>query len=169
MNSEKFYLELKNNAELREEFKKNPKSVLQKNGISWDDKREIKVYEEKTGIKYFVIRQASEVDDKILDQLPENQKNFFKQLSQSKELKEKFKQNPRGVFKSFQIDVPDVIDIKVLEDTEDVTHFVIPNISEVSDAELAQIAGGGVVSGLIVNMFLGPLGALPFFASKNTM
>lgn len=162
MNSNRFFSELMNNMELKEEFKKDPKSVLQKNGVPWNDKREIEVCEEKPGIKYIVIRQVSEIDDKILDQLPENQRSFFKQLYQSLELKEKFKQNPRAVFKSFQIDVPDGYEIIVLEDTEDVIHIVMPDISEVSEAELAQISGGlGVFGEIVGGLAAGLLGMSP--------
>src|SRR5262249_2830257 len=69
---------------------------------------------------------------------------LIKDLTSSTELKAKFKQDPNAVFKTYGIDVPPDIKINVVEDSDKITHWVIPDFSEISDAALETISGGSM-------------------------
>ena len=51
--------------------------------------------------------------------------------------------DPKTVVKQeFDIDVPDGIEIQVHEDSSNTAHLVLPNVSTLSEENLAQVAGG---------------------------
>ena len=51
--------------------------------------------------------------------------------------------DPKTVVKQeFDIDVPDEIEIQVHEDSSNTAHLVLPNVSTLSEENLAQVAGG---------------------------
>ncbi len=135
-------LEILTKPEVRKEFKQNPRECLKKHNIKWSDDREIKVSEDTDKKIYFTIRVMK--DPKLLDQieLPENLKKFYRELYQSPELRARLQRNPKEVFKSFNIDFPSDKEIIVLEDSDQLFNFVLPDSSEISEAELAQLAGG---------------------------
>ena len=62
-------------------------------------------------------------------------------------LKARFMSDPKLVLKEHGLDVPDGIDIKVVENADDCVHVTLPAppaaIHDLSDDELSHAAGGG--------------------------
>ncbi len=127
----------------RKKFEKNPKQALKENGITWQDPRDLKVYEDTNDVKWIIVRQPTEVNQDILNSLPlsENEKKFIKDIAQSKNIREKFKKDPKGTLKSYQIEITQS-KVNIIEDTDQVVNIVLPN-RELKDALLEQISGGG--------------------------
>lgn len=72
--------------------------------------------------------------------------------SQNTDYRDALKRNPKGVVaKQFQMDLPDGLDIKVLEETADTAYIVLPHVAaegaELSNADLESLAGGATVKG----------------------
>jgi hypothetical protein len=60
--------------------------------------------------------------------------------------KKRFVSDPAGAAKEFDIQIPEGIQIKVVEDTASVRHVILParpSAQELSDEQLQQVAGGG--------------------------
>ena len=61
-------------------------------------------------------------------------------------LKARFLSDPKAVMKEFDLDVPDGIDVKVVENADDCVHITLPvrpaSSGELSDDELSSAAGG---------------------------
>ena len=64
-------------------------------------------------------------------------------------LKARFMADPKGVLKEHGLDVPDNLDVKVVENADNCVHITLPTPPtghmDLSDDELANAAGGGVV------------------------
>ena len=62
-------------------------------------------------------------------------------------LKARFQSDPKAVLAEHGIDVPDGIDVNVVENTDNTVHITMPaepsRASDLSDAELASVSGGG--------------------------
>ena len=60
--------------------------------------------------------------------------------------KEKLLKNPRAAFKEMGLDIPENIQLKVVEDRPNTCTFVLPpadpHAKDMSDAELERVAGG---------------------------
>ncbi len=61
------------------------------------------------------------------------------------DFKRKLIANPKEIYKEFEIDVPEGIEVKVVENTDKVFHFVLPPkpSDELSDEALDGVSGGG--------------------------
>ena len=63
-------------------------------------------------------------------------------------LKARFMSDPKAVLAERGIDVPDNIDVNVVENSDNTVHITMPKapdgVAELSDAELAGAAGGGI-------------------------
>ena len=61
-------------------------------------------------------------------------------------LKARFLSDPKAVLKEFDLEVPDGIDVKVVENGDDCVHITLPappqGHTELSDEELGRVAGG---------------------------
>ena len=79
------------------------------------------------------------------------QKNALAQLFaacwKDEALKARLMSDPKAVLKEHGLDVPDGIDVKVVENADDCVHITLPQRPsvEVSDEELESAAGGGRV------------------------
>ena len=62
-------------------------------------------------------------------------------------LKARFMADPKAVLKEHGLDVPDGIDVKVVENADDCVHITLPappaGDMDLSDEELSNAAGGG--------------------------
>ena len=78
------------------------------------------------------------------------QKNALAQLFaacwKDETLKARFMSDPKAVLKEHGLDVPDGIDVKVVENADDCVHITIParpaNVDQLSNAELRNATGG---------------------------
>jgi hypothetical protein len=64
------------------------------------------------------------------------------------EFKKKLLADPAAIAQEFGLPVPSGIELRVVEDSPTVRHFVLPprpNMSELSDEQLDQVAGGASV------------------------
>ena len=63
-------------------------------------------------------------------------------------LKARFLSDPKAVMKEFDLDVPEGIDVKVVENADDCVHITLPappaSSGDLSDDELGNVAGGGM-------------------------
>ena len=61
-------------------------------------------------------------------------------------LKARFMADPKAVLKEYNLDVPDGIDLKVVENADDCVHITLParpsGHAELSDDELGNVAAG---------------------------
>ena len=61
-------------------------------------------------------------------------------------LKARFMSDPKAVMAEFDMDVPDGIDVNVVENTDNTVHITMPMApagdGELSDKELGNVAGG---------------------------
>ena len=61
-------------------------------------------------------------------------------------LKARFMADPKAVLKEYGLDVPDNLDVKVVENADDCVHITLPappaGDIDLSDAELSNAAGG---------------------------
>ena len=79
------------------------------------------------------------------------QKNSLSQLFaacwRDEALKDRFMADPKAVLKEYNLDVPDGIHVKVVENADDRVYITLPHRPsvEVSDEELESAAGGGRV------------------------
>ncbi|MEM1181650.1 MAG: NHLP leader peptide family RiPP precursor [Acidobacteriota bacterium] len=72
--------------------------------------------------------------------------------SQNPEYRDALKRNPKGVVaQQFQMELPDDLEIQVLEETSSTAYVVLPHIAaegaELSNADLESLAGGATVKG----------------------
>lgn len=77
----------------------------------------------------------------------EMQDLLAKFASENTEYRDALKQNPKDVVaQQFQIEIPAHVQVRVVEDTADMIHVVLPhNVeagAELSDADLEAVAGG---------------------------
>ena len=80
-----------------------------------------------------------------------DQKNALAQLFSTcwkdDELKARFMKDPIAVLAEHGIDIPENLNVNVVENTDKCVHITLPqapgDISELSDEELAKAAGGG--------------------------
>ena len=78
------------------------------------------------------------------------QKNKLSQLFaacwKDEALKARFMADPKAVLKEYNLDVPDGIDVKVVENADDCVHITLPvppaGHLDLSDDELGKAAGG---------------------------
>ena len=78
------------------------------------------------------------------------QKNALAQLFaacwKDEALKARFMSDPKAVLKEHGLDVPDNLDVKVVENADDCVHITLPappaEDAELSDHELSNVAGG---------------------------
>ena len=78
------------------------------------------------------------------------QKNALNQLFvacwKDEALKQRFMADPKAVLKEHGLDVPDNMDVKVVENADDCVHITLPAApagdGDLSDAELGNVAGG---------------------------
>jgi hypothetical protein len=78
------------------------------------------------------------------------QKNALAQLFaacwKDEALKARFMSDPKSVLKDYGLEVPDGMDVKVVENADDSVHITLPaapaNVSDLSDEELSNAAGG---------------------------
>jgi hypothetical protein len=62
--------------------------------------------------------------------------------------KKKLIADPAAVLKAEGVEVPEGITLKAVADTENTRHIVVPALSgELSDEEIARVAGGGCIWG----------------------
>ena len=89
------------------------------------------------------------------------QKNALAQLFaacwKDEALKARLMADPRAVLKEHGLDVPDGIDVKVVENADDCVHITMPappvGHEAVSDAELRSVAGGCIMTNAIMCLF----------------
>ena len=80
------------------------------------------------------------------------QKNALAQLFaacwRDEALKARFMSDPKGALKEHGLDVPDNMDVKVVENADDCVHIILPappgGHGDLSDDELAKAAGGNI-------------------------
>ncbi|MCG8457107.1 MAG: NHLP leader peptide family RiPP precursor [Holophagales bacterium] len=77
---------------------------------------------------------------------------LIKFSSQNPEYREALKRNPKGVVaEQFQMDLPEALDIQVLEETPETAYVVLPHVvqegAELSNADRESLAGGATVKG----------------------
>lgn len=80
------------------------------------------------------------------------QKNALAQLFaacwKDEDLKARFMADPKAVLAEYNLDVPDGIDVKVVENADDCVHITMPrspaNADKLADEELSYAAGGFV-------------------------
>jgi len=80
----------------------------------------------------------------------EFQKAFGKSIAKAwtdEAFKAKLLADPTAVFKENGIEVPEGVEVKMLENTENMVHFVLPPppAAELSDEDLDKVAGGGLL------------------------
>ena len=70
-------------------------------------------------------------------------------------LKARFMSDPKAVLAEYGIDVPDNIDVNVVENSDNTVHITMPNAPdgnhELSDEELSAAAGGAWVPTQVAN------------------
>jgi hypothetical protein len=72
--------------------------------------------------------------------------------------KQRLLAEPRATFSEFGLDVPAGVELRVLENTDQILHLTLPPIQqgELSDQELESVSGGLVVIA-IIGILIGPL------------
>ena len=81
--------------------------------------------------------------------MAEEQSNPYGQLIAKawtdQEFKARLKADPKAAMKEVGMDVPEGVDIEVVESTQEKAHLVIPSkpVGELSDEDLDKVAGGG--------------------------
>ncbi|MBD2387100.1 NHLP leader peptide family RiPP precursor [Cylindrospermum sp. FACHB-282] len=97
------------------------------------------------------------------EQTPEiNQENLEAKIIarawKSEEYKQELLNNPKAVIeREFNIQIPEGVTVQILEETPTNLYFVMPirpqiddrNLAEISDEELASIAGGNIYNAII--------------------
>ena len=73
--------------------------------------------------------------------------HLAKFCSESSDYKAKLISNPKDIIsRQFALDIPDNVTVKVLEDSADTVHVVLPHVvesgAELSDSDLEAVAGG---------------------------
>ena len=65
-------------------------------------------------------------------------------------LKQRFMSDPKAVLAEYGMDVPDGIDVNIVENTDATVHITMPappsGVMDLSDAELSNAAGGDTVA-----------------------
>ena len=76
--------------------------------------------------------------------------NLFSECWKDEALKARFIQDPKTVLAEHGLNVPEGVDVNVLENTDNVVHITLPmspaNMHELSDEELGSAAGGSIDS-----------------------
>jgi hypothetical protein len=88
---------------------------------------------------------------------PSSEQDFSKVLGQiaakawsDAEFKKRLVADPAAVSREFGMPVPPGIEVRIVEDTATVRHFILPprpELAELSDEQLDQVAGGATCSG----------------------
>jgi hypothetical protein len=70
-------------------------------------------------------------------------------------LKARFMNDPKSVLKDYGLEVPDGMDVKVVENAENCVHITLPaapaGAGDLSDDELSNAAGGSIPHNTCVN------------------
>jgi hypothetical protein len=87
-------------------------------------------------------------------------------------LKARFMSDPKAVLAEYGLDVPDGMDVKVVENADNCVHITMPatpsGSMELSDEELSNAAGGEYTGIIAVDRFLNPLNVVqPFWQAQR--
>ena len=101
------------------------------------------------------------------------QKNALAQLFaacwKDEALKARFMSDPKAVLKEHGLDVPDGIDVKVVENADDCVHITLPappaGDNDLSDEELSNAAGGTLTAGVLSLLVAGD--TIPLLTGAN--
>ena len=96
------------------------------------------------------------------------QKNALAQLFaacwKDETLKQRFMSDPKAVLAEYGMDVPDGMDVNVVENTDNTVHITMPapasGSMDLSDEELSNAAGGSPLTGLLLAPVLGVVGGV---------
>ena len=133
----------------KKEFLNNPKKILKEEGFNLEENQKVFAYEMTDDTIHLVLPKKT---DPIPEELKKHEKYYtlIQKIRSDAELKNKFLADPKSVLKQEGIEVPkdEKIQIIVHENTDTETHLVLfkNQQGELSDSELAGIAGGGMGS-----------------------
>jgi hypothetical protein len=130
-----------------EEFKRtliaDPESVLKENGVEVPEGMEIKVVENTDKLVHVTLPpkpKEGELSDQDLQNVTGVAKAWF-----DEEFKRKLMADPKSVLKENGVEVPEGIEIKVVENTNKLVHITLAQFveeGELSDQDLQNVAGG---------------------------
>ncbi|GAB4188228.1 MAG: hypothetical protein Tsb0015_08000 [Simkaniaceae bacterium] len=136
----------------KKKFKENPKKVLAEQNIPIPEDMEVKIHENTKHLYHLVVQDKMLPKEHQLDTLPANPNVFqissfiITNIQKNTPLKEKLLKNPLEVLKEEGVDVPEGLQLKVLQNSPKTAHIVIPASleegEELSDLQLQEIAGG---------------------------
>ncbi|MBC03405.1 MAG: hypothetical protein CMJ34_08910 [Phycisphaerae bacterium] len=137
---------------LKARFMNDPRAVLTEHGIDVPDDREIRVVENTPDCHHLTLPRlpsAMLMMFEVQTMTPEDEGKkalaaLFAKCCKDEALKKRFIGEPEAVMKEHGIDVPEALDIKVIENTEDHVHITLPNApsDELSDDDLRRAVGG---------------------------
>ena len=165
------------NPEFREKLKKDPKKVLAEEcDIHFDQDTTITVVEAKLNTLYIILLENKRKID-LENEIKNNPKNPLLAINlrsmQEPEFRERLKLNPQEVLiKEYNAPLSAEYSVEILEQTEKRQYLVLPQKGdqELSEPELAEIAGGfnaavfflkmavGVVPAIVVGIYEGVSG-----------
>jgi hypothetical protein len=87
------------------------------------------------------------IDDEFIDdRIEERPRPVFAACWKDEALKARFMSDPKSVLKYYGLEVPDGMDVKVVENADDCVHITLPPApggnADLSDDELSNAAGG---------------------------
>lgn len=142
-------MELWNNPDKKEDFLKLPKDYLttSNKGFHIDDNTDIVAFEDTANKKHVILPSKKD------SQHPLAQASLQAMLNGDK--KAHLKNNTKEALSGYGVKVPKNVDVKVLENKDNLLHIVLPHnpaASSLSNAELEATPGGvdacGVVTGV---------------------
>ncbi len=140
---------------LRKRLLTDPKPVLKEFGLQIPDSKSVQIHENTPALMNVVLPEKPAGD------VPASNDPIGKTIERAwsdPKFKAKLLADPKEAAAEMGVKVPDVVDLKVWENSASVEHMVLPMnpaVTELSDADLEAVAGGGLSKGAQVGLGCG--------------
>jgi hypothetical protein len=141
---EEFAQDLLTNEEVRQQVRDDPRSFMASHGVTFPPDTELVVLEDTLSTRHFVMPkeltpEMAESDNPVL--------KVIRHALDDGNYKQRLLGDPKAAVAELGIKVPDSLTIKVFENSPSKYHIILPvnpEDTELSDADLAQVAGGSI-------------------------
>jgi hypothetical protein len=141
---ETFAKDLMTNEQVRNQLRNDPKGFLATHEVTFPPETEVVVLEDTADTRHFVMPKEMTTEMAASDNPV---MKVIRHALEDEGYKQRLLADPKAAVAELGINVPDHLTIKVVENSPSTYHVILPlnpNDMELSDADLANVAGGSI-------------------------